>query len=47
MGTVRVTHERYVAMMNLVDVIDELDDVQNVWSNFDIDEATMKALEGA
>ena len=34
-------------MMNLVDALDDLDDVQNVWSNFDIDEATMKALEGA
>jgi YebC/PmpR family DNA-binding regulatory protein len=34
-------------MMTLIDAIDDLDDVQNVWSNFDIDEATMKALEGA
>ncbi len=45
--TIELAGKDAETMMNLVDVIDELDDVQNVWSNFDIDEATMKALEGA
>jgi len=31
-------------MMNLVDALEDLDDVQNVWSNFDLDEATAAAL---
>ena len=45
--TIELSGKDAETMMNLVDAIDELDDVQNVWSNFDIDEATLKQLEGA
>ena len=45
--TIELAGKDAETMMNLVEAIDELDDVQNVWSNFDIDEATLKALEGA
>ncbi len=45
--TIELSGKEAETMMTLVDAIDELDDVQNVWSNFDIDEATLKALEGA
>ncbi len=45
--TIELSGKDAETMMTLVDAIDELDDVQNVWSNFDIDEATLKALEGA
>ncbi len=44
--TIELSGKDAETMMTLVDAIDELDDVQNVWSNFDIDEATLKALEG-
>jgi YebC/PmpR family DNA-binding regulatory protein len=31
-------------MMNLMEALDDLDDVQNVWSNFDLDDATLAAM---
>ena len=31
-------------MMNLMEALDDLDDVQNVWSNFDIDDETLAAM---
>jgi YebC/PmpR family DNA-binding regulatory protein len=34
-------------MLKLMEAIEEHDDVQNVFSNFDIDEDTLKSLEGA
>ena len=45
--TIELSGKEAETMMTLVDALDDLDDVQNVWSNFDIDEATLKALEGA
>jgi transcriptional/translational regulatory protein YebC/TACO1 len=33
-----------VAMMRLTEALEEHDDVQNVFSNFDVDEAEMEAL---
>lgn len=33
-------------MLKLVDKLEELDDVQNVWSNFDIDEADLENYSG-
>jgi YebC/PmpR family DNA-binding regulatory protein len=33
-----------VAMMRLTEILEEHDDVQNVYSNFDVDEAEMEAL---
>ena len=32
------------SMLKLMDVLDDLDDVQNVWSNFDIEEKEIEAL---
>lgn len=31
-------------MMNLMEALDDLDDVQNVWANFDIDDETLAAM---
>ena len=33
-------------MMNLMEALDDLDDVQNVWANFDIDDETLAAMGG-
>lgn len=45
--TIELAGKDAETMMNLIEALDDLDDVQNVWSNFDIDEATLQALEGA
>lgn len=42
--TIELAGKDAETMMNLVDALEELDDVQNVWSNFDLDEATAAAL---
>jgi transcriptional/translational regulatory protein YebC/TACO1 len=34
-------------MMRLVEALEEHDDVQHVYSNFDVDEAELKAAVGA
>ncbi len=34
-------------MLKIMEAIEDLDDTQNVWSNFDLDAETLKALEGA
>ena len=31
-------------MLKLMDILDDHDDVQNVWSNFDIEEKEIEAL---
>ena len=33
------------AMLRLNDALDDQDDVQNVWSNFEIDDAELEGLE--
>lgn len=33
-------------VMRLIDTLEDLDDVQNVWANFDIDDATLEQLSG-
>jgi transcriptional/translational regulatory protein YebC/TACO1 len=33
-------------MMRLLEVLEDLDDTQNVYSNFDMDEAQMEAAAG-
>lgn len=42
--TIELAGKDAETMMNLVDALEELDDVQNVWSNFDLDEETAAAL---
>ncbi len=42
--TVSLDEERAAAVIKLVDVLDESDDVQNVYANFDIPEAVMQKL---
>ncbi len=36
--------ERAASLLKLLDVLDESDDVQNVYANFDIPEEVMQAL---
>jgi YebC/PmpR family DNA-binding regulatory protein len=42
--TVTLDEERASAVLKLVDVLDESDDVQNVYANFDIPDAVMQKL---
>ncbi len=42
--TVPVDEATAVSVMKLIDVLDENDDVQNVWANFDIPDAVMAKL---
>ena len=42
--TVPLDEEKATAVMKLLDMIDESDDVQNVYANFEIDEALMQKL---
>jgi len=42
--TVALGEEKATAVMKLLDAIDESDDVQNVYANFEIDEALMQKL---
>ena len=44
-NTVKVEGERTAKVLNLINAIDELDDTQNVYSNFDISDEDMKAFE--
>lgn len=43
-NTVRVEGKQAQAVMRMVDAIEDHDDVQNVWANYDIDDAEMEAL---
>ena len=44
-STVQVTDERDAAnLLKLIDAIEELDDVQNVYANFDMDHALMEKV---
>jgi transcriptional/translational regulatory protein YebC/TACO1 len=43
---VKVEGKNAAACIRLTEALDEQDDVQNVYSNFDIDESEMEALAG-
>jgi YebC/PmpR family DNA-binding regulatory protein len=43
--TVQLSGKDAVKAVRLIDKIEDLDDVQNVWSNFDIDDETAAMLE--
>jgi len=43
-NTVKVEGKEAAAVMRMYDAIDNHDDVQNVWANFDIDDAELEAL---
>lgn len=43
-NTVELKGKDAEKMMKLMDLLDDHDDVQNLWSNFDIDEETMASL---
>ena len=36
--------DRVAAVLKLLDVLEDNDDVQNVWANFEVDEAVMAKL---
>jgi len=44
-STAKVEGRQAEAMLRLMEVLEDLDDVQHVWANFDISEEDMKALE--
>lgn len=44
--TVKVSGEEAEKMMRLMDLLDDNDDVQNVYANFDIDDDTMEQFNG-
>lgn len=44
--TVKVAGDDARALFKLIDRLEDLDDVQNVWSNFDIDPAELERLVG-
>jgi transcriptional/translational regulatory protein YebC/TACO1 len=43
---VTLDEERAAALLKLLDVLDDNDDVQNVFANFDIPDAVMQKLSG-
>jgi len=43
---VKLTGKNATGMLRLHEAIEEHDDVQNVYSNFDIDEKELEAMEG-
>jgi len=42
--TVSLDEDRAAGVMKLLDVLEDNDDVQNVWANFEVDEAVMAKL---
>ncbi len=44
--TVKVEGKNAESLLKLMDALEEHDDVQNIYSNFDIDQSTMEALNG-
>ena len=44
---VKLTGEQAKQMMRLVEALEDHDDVQHVYSNFDIDESELQAVVGA
>jgi YebC/PmpR family DNA-binding regulatory protein len=45
-NTIRVGGKEAQSMLKMVEMLEDNDDVQNVWANFDIDEKEMEAFEG-
>jgi YebC/PmpR family DNA-binding regulatory protein len=45
-STVPVTGESVVQLFKLIEALEELDDVQKVWANFEVDDAELAKLEG-
>jgi transcriptional/translational regulatory protein YebC/TACO1 len=45
-NTVAVVAKDAASLFKLLETIEELDDVQKVWANFDIDAAEMAKVEG-
>jgi len=45
--SVRVEGQDAVRLLKLIDALEESDDVQNVYSNFDIDESVMEQIQAA
>jgi transcriptional/translational regulatory protein YebC/TACO1 len=43
-NTIELSGKDAVATMKMMDLLEEHDDVQNVYSNFDIDDAEMERL---
>jgi YebC/PmpR family DNA-binding regulatory protein len=46
-NTVKVTGDEAMKVLRLIDALDELDDVQNVYTNADFDDADVEAYESA
>ena len=44
--TVSLDGERTASMLALADALDDLDDIQNVYANYDISEEEMSRLAG-
>jgi transcriptional/translational regulatory protein YebC/TACO1 len=42
--TASLDEDRAASVMKLLDVLEDNDDVQNVWANFEVDEAVMAKL---
>ena len=40
-NTVKVEGDAVKELLKLIDMLEDLDDVQKVWANFDIDEADL------
>ena len=45
--TVTLDEERAASLLKLLDVLEDNDDVQNVYANFDIPETVMQSLSAA
>jgi transcriptional/translational regulatory protein YebC/TACO1 len=45
-NTIKLEGKNAAGMLRLAEALEEHDDVQNVYSNFDIDEKEMEALAG-
>ncbi|MCK5519079.1 MAG: YebC/PmpR family DNA-binding transcriptional regulator, partial [Alphaproteobacteria bacterium] len=43
-NTVAVTQKQAEGLIGMIDALEDLDDVQNVFTNFEVDEAVMKRL---
>ena len=43
-NTIRVEQEQAKSLLNLIDALEELDDIQHVYANFEMDDAVMEAV---
>jgi transcriptional/translational regulatory protein YebC/TACO1 len=44
--TTRLAADQGRGLLKLIDTLEDNDDVQNVWANFDMDEKDMEDFEG-